>query len=225
MKESCSHDYLWFDRGVNRCLDCGKAAITVMLGGEGTAYIAGPMSGVKDFNYPTFHDAAAKWRDAGYTVVNPAENHDGRTDLPLADYFKADLPQVCDADVIAVLPGWEGSKGAQIEVMLARHLGKPILDAETFEPYVESALSEAQRLVHGVRGVAYGHPADDFARTGQMWGAILGIDAVPPELVGLCMAAVKISREVNAPKRDNRVDLAGYAETIEMIHQRRDGNA
>ena len=62
MKESCSHDYLWFDRGVNRCLDCGKAAITVMLGGEGTAYIAGPMSGVKDFNYPTFHDAAAKWQ-------------------------------------------------------------------------------------------------------------------------------------------------------------------
>lgn len=91
------------------------------------------------------------------------------------------------------------------------------------EPEVpETALEEAQRLVHGNRGEDYGHPADDFTRTGRMWGAILDRDDVPPELVGLCMAAVKISREVNKPKRDNRVDLAGYAETVEMIHQRRE---
>ena len=85
----------------------------------------------------------------------------------------------------------------------------------------ETALQEAQRLVHGDRGAAYGHPLDDFARTGRMWAAILGVPEVTPEQVGLCMAAVKISREVNRPARDNRVDLAGYAETVEMIHLER----
>jgi hypothetical protein len=86
-------------------------------------------------------------------------------------------------------------------------------------------LEEAQGLVYGPRQGAYGHPIDDFTRTGRMWGAILADWAVdpsqpvPPELVALCMAAVKISREVNAPKRDNVVDLAGYAATLELVRE------
>lgn len=84
-----------------------------------------------------------------------------------------------------------------------------------------SSLEEAQSLVHGDRGDDYGHPIDDFTRTGRMWGAILDLPDVPPEKVGLCMAAVKISREVNKPKRDNRVDLAGYAETVDMVMNRK----
>jgi len=87
----------------------------------------------------------------------------------------------------------------------------------------ETILQEAQRLVHGPRQVSYGHPYDDFSRTGRMWGAILGLpEAVPPDLVALCLVAVKVSREVNAPKRDNRVDMAGYAETLELVRQRQE---
>jgi hypothetical protein len=90
------------------------------------------------------------------------------------------------------------------------------------EEQEETPLQEAQRLVHGDRGADYGHPIEDFGRTGRMWGAILGLDrAVTAEEVGLCMAAVKISRQVNKPKRDNMTDLAGYAETVYMITQRR----
>lgn len=81
----------------------------------------------------------------------------------------------------------------------------------------ETILQEAQRLVHGDRGNDYGHPVHDFTRTGRMWGAILGIPDVSPHLVGLCMVALKMSREVNKPKRDNRTDMAGYAETVDMI--------
>ena len=84
----------------------------------------------------------------------------------------------------------------------------------------ETILQEAQRLVHGPRQQSYGHPFDDFTRTGRMWGAILGREDVPPELVALCLIAVKISREVNAPKRDNRVDIAGYAETLDLVRDR-----
>ncbi len=85
----------------------------------------------------------------------------------------------------------------------------------------ESVLQEAQRLVHGDRGEAYGHPLDDFSRTGKMWAAILGVAEVTAEQVGLCMIAVKISRHCNKPKRDNMTDVAGYAETVQMCADER----
>jgi hypothetical protein len=83
-----------------------------------------------------------------------------------------------------------------------------------------SILTEAQDLVYGDRGDDYGHPLDDFGRTAHMWSAILGVH-VEPEQVGLCMAALKISREVNSPKRDNLTDMAGYAETVRMCREER----
>ena len=83
-----------------------------------------------------------------------------------------------------------------------------------------SILLEAQGLVHGDRQVMYGHPLDDFSRTAAMWSAILGVP-VTAEQVGLCMCAVKISRQCNSPKRDNLVDLAGYAETVQMVADER----
>ena len=43
-----------------------------------------------------------------------------------------------------------------------------------------------------------------------------------PEQVPLCMIAVKISRECHEPKRDNMIDIAGYAETLDMTHQRKE---
>jgi hypothetical protein len=97
------------------------------------------------------------------------------------------------------------------------------VDVSGQEPPAEcrSVLAEADVLVHGSRNNNYGHPADDFARTGRMWGAILGLDGpVPPDRVALCMCAVKVSRECNRHKRDNLVDLAGYAETCQMVHER-----
>jgi hypothetical protein len=77
---------------------------------------------------------------------------------------------------------------------------------------------EAKGLVYGPREEAYAHPADDFGRTAAMWSAILG-HYVSPETVGLCMIAVKLSRECHKHKRDNLVDIAGYAETVQRVHE------
>lgn len=85
----------------------------------------------------------------------------------------------------------------------------------------ETILAEADRLVSGDRGSDYGHPLDDFSKTALIWHAILGIP-VTPEQVGLCMVGVKLSRECNRHKRDNLVDTAGYAKTVQMIHEERD---
>lgn len=80
----------------------------------------------------------------------------------------------------------------------------------------ETILEEAQRLVLGARQADYGHPFHDFSRTAMMWSAILD-RPISPEEVALCMVALKLSREVNKPKRDNRVDAAGYLMTLELV--------
>ena len=84
----------------------------------------------------------------------------------------------------------------------------------------ETILDEAKRIVYGERGENCGHPFEDFSRTAQIWSAILGID-VEPEQVALCMVGLKISREVNRPKRDNVVDGAGYFENLDMVKRER----
>lgn len=77
-------------------------------------------------------------------------------------------------------------------------------------------LDDAQRLVLGDRNTDYGHPYQDFERVATIWGAILGFP-VTAEEVGLCLAGLKLARQAYHPKRDNLVDLAGYALTLQMI--------
>lgn len=95
------------------------------------------------------------------------------------------------------------------------------------EPPDGSAVGEAYRLVHGARQAGYGHPGDDFTRTGRMWAPLLErwaedtSEPVPPEVVALCLVAVKMSRECHVHKRDNLVDGAGYFECADLIWKRR----
>jgi hypothetical protein len=94
----------------------------------------------------------------------------------------------------------------------------------------ETILEEAQRLVHGDRNRDYGHPFDDFSRTASMATAMLrdklrpGVE-LTAEGVGLFMILVKVSRQVNRPKRDNLTDTAGYAATVQMCMEEREKRA
>jgi len=97
-------------------------------------YIAGPMTGLPDYNYPAFRAAAAAWRVRGYAVLDPSEKFGGRTDLPYEVYARASILDMLSVDAVAVLPGWENSKGASAEVAIARCLGYPVLDATSPGP-------------------------------------------------------------------------------------------
>lgn len=70
-------------------------------------------------------------------------------------------------------------------------------------------LEEANDLIYGDRAKSYGRVTDNFGRIAKGWEVILG-QPITIEQVGLCMAWLKIAREIGNPKRDNLVDAAGY---------------
>ena len=78
------------------------------------------MTGVPHFNYPAFHDAAARLRAMGHEVENPAENVNpsGKWE----DWMRLGIAQVLRSDGIALLDGWEQSAGATLEVHIGTKL-------------------------------------------------------------------------------------------------------
>ena len=198
-------------------------------------YISGPMTGREGHNFPAFHAAAERFWETGWRVDNPAENFGGRTDLPRAVYLRADLAMLARCDAIALLPGWQESRGATLEAVLAAELGLRFFDAETgtempapplvswsVEDGGESVLEVAKRITAGARHSDYGPPAEDFARTAALWTAILSRrlrdgETVTAMDVPLCMIALKLARQTHRHKRDNLVDIAGYARTAAMV--------
>lgn len=90
-----------------------------------------PRSGLPEFNFPAFHAAAAKLRERGHAAVNPAEIN-AETDGDWHYYLKADIKALCDCDALALLPGWQNSKGAHLELHIAHRLGLEIGTVDEF---------------------------------------------------------------------------------------------
>lgn len=91
-----------------------------------TLYVAGPMTGLPEFNYPAFRAAAEALADAGYDVLNPVDVD--TTGTAAAErtwewYMRRTLQMVLRADAIATLDGWRDSRGAKIEVDLGALIG------------------------------------------------------------------------------------------------------
>lgn len=84
-------------------------------------YISGPMTGYDQLNFPRFYEAERVLREKHQLdVLNPAAFGD-------ADGWSAalrrDLRLLTEADAIVMLEGWEDSRGANLELHVAKHLG------------------------------------------------------------------------------------------------------
>lgn len=100
------------------------------------------MGGIPEFNFPLFDEVAASLRAQGHEVWSPAD-HDRERD-PFCEQhpsfasgtldhnfdwyavIKEDVRAVTEQDAIALLPGWEASKGAKIERGVAEDCNIPI---------------------------------------------------------------------------------------------------
>jgi hypothetical protein len=117
-----------------------------------TVYIAGPMRGVPDLNFPAFDAAAALGRSLGWTVISPAEI-DRRFGVKPTEWTVAgggnpeDIRPIMERDIaaimslrpengdaIALLPGWPKSTGTLGEVGLGMWAKLQFLEAATFKP-------------------------------------------------------------------------------------------
>lgn len=97
-------------------------------------YIAGPMRGLPEFNYPAFYAAEKELKERGYEVDNPARMADdimpaaelaANCDL-LESLMREELAAVAGCDAIYLLRGWEKSVGARRELAVALAAGLEI---------------------------------------------------------------------------------------------------
>ena len=89
-------------------------------------YLAGPMTGLPDLNFPLFHAEARRLRASGHDVVNPAEINVDPT-KGWQDCMRADIAELVKCEAIAMLPGWQQSRGATLEHHIAMQLGLRVI--------------------------------------------------------------------------------------------------
>ena len=86
-------------------------------------YIAGKITGDPDYK-AKFNAAATAYRRLGYTVLNPASLPEG---MQKADYMRICFAMIDTADVVAFLPGYETSPGAQLEHLYCEYIGAYVI--------------------------------------------------------------------------------------------------
>jgi hypothetical protein len=113
-------------------------------------YLAGPMRGFPNLNFPAFHRAAAVLKRMGWDVISPAQNDidagEPWTDALRPDWANVDFPFTSadcrrmvkrdvdlllslspeNGDCIFVLDGWNKSTGAHAEASVGKWLLLPI---------------------------------------------------------------------------------------------------
>lgn len=89
-------------------------------------YISGPMTGIQNKNYSAFRSAAISLRKKGYKIVNPWEL--GQDNLSRwEDFIRRDLKaMLISCNGIATLKGWKKSRGANLEIHIAKALKWPV---------------------------------------------------------------------------------------------------
>ena len=110
-------------------------------------YLSGPMSGLPEHNFPAFNAEAARLRALGYDVVNPVDiNPDpGKS---WHECLRADLAALLTCDTLALLPGWQGSTGAHLEMHVAHRIAMPIVIAAEVGSVAKTASADAFPQAH-----------------------------------------------------------------------------
>ena len=85
-----------------------------------------------------------------------------------------------------------------------------------------SILDDAKEITGNDRMVEYGDPRDVFEDIAEVWNAHIKNtykhkDKIDSKDVALLMILLKTTRELHNHKRDNIVDIAGYARNIAQI--------
>lgn len=83
----------------------------------------------------------------------------------------------------------------------------------------KSILEQAQELVNKDRKKQYGNPVKAWRRIAKTASLLTGHNLTPADCIKVLMAT-KLIREQHSHKRDNLVDLCGYADILQQIHEK-----
>lgn len=95
-------------------------------------YLSGPMTGLPEFNYPAFRQAAKTLREKDFDVFDPSEMFGGDPTRERFEYMREDIKALLECDLVVLLPGWENSEGAKLEVEVAKQCNIPIKNIGDF---------------------------------------------------------------------------------------------
>lgn len=92
------------------------------------------------------------------------------------------------------------------------------------QPTRSTIAQQAEDAVYGPREADYGHPRQNLTTTAVIWtgllqgaGKLAEGEYITADDVARCMIGVKLARDVHTPKRDNRVDGAGYFMLLDRL--------
>jgi hypothetical protein len=108
-------------------------------------YLIGPMTGLPELNVSMFMAVAAKLRLAGFEVISPAEPSLEETDWAIA--MKRNIRWLLDCEGVVVLPGWESSKGAKIELMIATNMNMIIHHWDILNRHLDKIAEKGAKYV------------------------------------------------------------------------------
>lgn len=91
-----------------------------------TVYIAGKITGLpQQLAKERFHRAEQELAAMGYQVVSPASLY--KKDKSWEDAMRENIRYMLDCDEVHLLPGWQESRGAQLERDIAIRLGMNVV--------------------------------------------------------------------------------------------------
>lgn len=94
-------------------------------------YISGPMTGYPNLNREAFEAAHEHLTTLGHEPIDPGQGE--KPNQTWTDYLRDDLQMLLTADAVAVLPGWQASRGAALEVHVAHQPGMVVRPIETWQ--------------------------------------------------------------------------------------------
>ena len=83
-------------------------------------YIAGPMTGLKNFNRKSFFLMAEELERSGFEPVHTADMPDG---LEYEEYIEESFKRLAGCDAVLLLDDWDLSKGVMREIKHAHDKG------------------------------------------------------------------------------------------------------
>ena len=92
--------------------------------------LVGPMTGLPNYNREAFARAKKFFEIQGFTVINPGEPDPSLKDSDWSGYMRRSMENLLRVQAIGLLPGWEESVGARLEVDVANALNIPIIAEE-----------------------------------------------------------------------------------------------